>query len=164
MSGCGWPPEAIAEFLRQQFQLQLNYYQEHFPDGEFWLIEQEGRAIGRLYLSWGKTTLQLIDIALLPELRGTGLGSRLLNEVLARTDASGLAVTLHVESQNPAVRLYQRLGFDIVADKDVYLEMHRPPRSVTTDQVTDKALPRIRLDQNQQPRHISTERTVTRSD
>lgn len=129
MSACGWPPEAVSEFLRQQFQLQLHHYQEHFPDAEFWLIEQNGQAIGRLYLDWGQTTVQLIDIALLPEQRGAGLGSTLLGDVLTRADDRGLAAGLHVESHNPALRLYQRLGFSVIGDKSIYLEMRRPARN-----------------------------------
>lgn len=126
MSRSGWPVEAIAAFLQQQFNLQQRYYQEHFPDGEFWLIEHDGEAIGRLYLFWGETTLQLIDIALLPECRGVGLGTALLDELLTRADSRGLAVGLHVETDNPARRLYRRLGFAVVGENGVYLEMRRP--------------------------------------
>lgn len=129
MSRSGWPAEAIAELLQQQFNLQHRYYQEHFPDGEFWLIERDGEAIGRVYLFWGETTLQLIDISLLPEHRGTGLGSRLLGELLARADRQGLAVGLHVEADNPALRLYRRLGFEVIGDSGIYLEMRKPAGS-----------------------------------
>lgn len=126
MAHSGWPTEAIAAFLAQQFNLQHHYYQEHFPDGEFWLIEGDGQAIGRLYLFWGETRLQLIDIALLPEYRGVGLGTALLDELLVRADSRGLAVGLHVEANNPALRLYRRQGFEVVDDNGIYLEMRRP--------------------------------------
>ena len=126
MARSGWPAEAIAEFLAQQFTLQHRYYQEHFPDGEFWLIERDGQAIGRLYLFWGETTLQLIDISLLPEYRGAGLGTGLITDLLARAEARGLAVGLHVEGDNPALRLYRRLGFEVVGENGVYLKMHKP--------------------------------------
>lgn len=126
VSRSGWPAESIVEFLHQQFNLQHRYYQEHFSDGEFWLIEHAGQAIGRLYLFWGETTLQIIDITLLPEHRGAGLGSALLENLLTRAAARGLAVGLHVEGDNPALRLYQRLGFVVVGDSGVYLQMHKP--------------------------------------
>ncbi|NQD96317.1 GNAT family N-acetyltransferase [Pseudomonas sp. CrR25] len=126
MSRSGWPAAVIDGFLRQQFSLQHNYYQEHFPDGEFWLIERAGEAIGRLYLFWGETTLQLIDIALLPEYRGAGLGTTLLDGLRERADARGLAMGLHVETDNPALRLYRRLGFTVIGESGIYLEMRRP--------------------------------------
>nr|WP_216821267.1 GNAT family N-acetyltransferase [Marinobacterium profundum] len=163
LSAFGWPASAIDAFVLQQFWLQSRYYQDHFPNGDFWLIERHGQPIGRLYLAWGQVTVQLIDIALLPEQRGAGLGSRLLNELLARTDACGLAVKLHVESHNPALRLYQRLGFGIIADKDVYLEMHRSPQPATTDRLIDIRLPELRLDQKLL-RHSSMEPAAARPD
>lgn len=126
MSRSGWPAESIAEFLRQQFNLQHSYYQEHFSDGEFWLIERSGQAIGRLYLFWGETTLQIIDITLLPEYRGAGLGRSLLEDLLTRAAARGLAVGLHVEGDNPALHLYRQLGFVVVGDSGVYLQMRKP--------------------------------------
>lgn len=125
----GWSAEAIGEFLAQQFRLQHHYYQEHFPDGEFWVIEADTQAIGRLYLFWGETTLQLIDISLLPDYRGRGVGVALLQNLLALADARGLAVGLHVEEANPAFRLYQRLGFEVVGESGIYLEMCRPARA-----------------------------------
>ncbi|WP_020680923.1 GNAT family N-acetyltransferase [Marinobacterium rhizophilum] len=130
MSASGWDVKTINAFVQQQFELQSHHYQQHFPDAELWLIERDGHPIGRLYLYWGETSVQLIDISLLPEVRGTGLGSALLAEVIARAGARGCAVELHVESHNPALRLYQRLGFDIVEDKGIYLEMRRPGHRV----------------------------------
>lgn len=132
MAGCGWPSDAIEEFLREQCRLQFIYYQEHFPDGEFWLIEQHGKAVGRLYLFWGETTLQLIDIALLPEYRGKGLGTQLIDTLLVRADEAGIAIGLHVEVDNPALHLYQRRDFVVVGENGVYLKMRRPARNSRT--------------------------------
>jgi ribosomal protein S18 acetylase RimI-like enzyme len=112
MSRSGWSTAVIADFLKQQFALQDRYYREHFPDGEFWVVERNAQSVGRLYLHWGEHALQLIDIALMPKHRGAGLGSGLLRDLLARADERGFAVGLHVEAGNPALRLYQRLGFE----------------------------------------------------
>ena len=38
-----------------------------------------------------------------------------------RAAAAGKSVTIHVERMNPALRLYERLGFRLVEDKGVYL-------------------------------------------
>ncbi|ANG62757.1 acetyltransferase [Marinobacterium aestuarii] len=162
LSAFGWEVSAINAFLQQQFLLQSRYYQDHFPNADFWLIERHDQPIGRLYLLWDQASVQLIDIALLPEQRGAGLGSRLLNELLARTDTCGLAVKLHVESHNPALRLYLRLGFGIIADKGVYLEMQRPPRSATTDRFADVTLPKLWPDQNMPLSLPSAERVAAR--
>ncbi|MGC4010598.1 MAG: GNAT family N-acetyltransferase [Pseudomonas sp.] len=121
-----WPPAAIDAFLSQQFDAQHGYYQAHFPDAEFSVIEAGGQPIGRAYLYWGPEHLQIIDLALLPDYCGRGVGSRLLGEILARADALGLSVGLHVENYNPAQRLYQRHGFECLDENGVYLKLHRP--------------------------------------
>jgi ribosomal protein S18 acetylase RimI-like enzyme len=69
-----------------------------------------------------------MDITLLPEHRGSGLGTALLRELMAEGEAAGKPVTIHVEVYNPAMRLYQRLGFRQIADRGVYhlLEWRAP--------------------------------------
>ena len=91
----------------------------------------DGRAIGRLYRARvGTDEVRLLDIALLPEWRGRGIGSMLLGEMLATANASGDMVSLHVEVWNPVVHLYERLGFVEAGRNDVHIRMeHRSPPS-----------------------------------
>lgn len=131
MSHTGWPAEQIAAFLRQQFNAQHTYYQAHYSDGELLIIELDGQSIGRLYMFWGPTTLNLIDITLLPEFQGRGIGSSLIEAQLRRADELGLKVELFVEYFNPAQRLYGRLGFHVCGDSGVYLKLRRDARTDT---------------------------------
>ena len=64
-----------------------------------------------------------MDIALLPAFRGTGLGSQILSTLQSRARQSGKPLTIHVETNNPARRLYLRLGFEEQEAKGVYLLM-----------------------------------------
>ncbi|MDD1012706.1 GNAT family N-acetyltransferase [Pseudomonas rubra] len=132
MSYSGWPAEQIATFLRQQFEAQHTYYQHHYPDGEFSIIELNGTPIGRIYMFWGPTTLNLIDIALVPEYQMQGIGSALLAQQLQRVDELGLAVELSVETYNRAQRLYARTGFHVINESGVYLRMRRAPRNASS--------------------------------
>ncbi len=129
MSHSGWPAEQIAAFLSQQFNIQHAYYQTHYPDGEFLIVEQSGQAIGRLYLFWGQASLNLIDINLLPDYQGRGIGTALIEEQLRKVDKQGLGVDLFVEHHNPAMRLYERLGFHVNGDSGVYTRLRRDPRT-----------------------------------
>lgn len=131
MSRSGWPAQQIAAFLKQQFNAQHAYYQAHYADGELLIIELQGQPIGRLYMFWGATTLNLIDITLLPEFQGRGIGSALIEAQLRRADEQGLKVELFVESYNPAQRLYGRLGFYVCGDSGVYLKLRRDARTDT---------------------------------
>ncbi|GAB7529234.1 GNAT family N-acetyltransferase [Pseudomonas sp. 3A(2025)] len=127
VSRCGWSTEQIAAFLSQQFHAQHTYYQAHYAEADFWIIEHEGQPIGRIYLFWGPSIVNLIDITLLPEYQGHGIGSALIDAQLRRADELGLRMNLYVEAFNPAKRLYDRLGFIQCGDTGVYLQMRREP-------------------------------------
>jgi len=68
-----------------------------------------------------------MDIALLPDHRGAGIGTRLVRELLDEGARTGKRVSIHVEKHNPALRLYERLGFAPVADRGVYVLMAISP-------------------------------------
>lgn len=116
-----WPPEAKEAFLRQQFDAQDAWWRTHYAGATFEVVVVDGCDSGRLYLWEGPSEVRIVDIALLPEARGCGAGTALLRDVQARASAAGKSVTIHVERMNPALRLYERLGFRLVEDKGVYL-------------------------------------------
>lgn len=121
-----WAVEQKEAFLRQQFEAQHAWWREHYTGASFDLVLVGGKPAGRLYVDEWAREIRIVDIALLAEHRGRGVGTRLLRGVLERGDAAGKPVSIHVEKFNPALRLYQRLGFRLIEDKGVYLLMSRP--------------------------------------
>lgn len=115
-----WPDDAKRAFLRSQFEAQTRHYDTHYSDAEFCVLEREGRPIGRLILSWGERDAHIVDISLIPECCGQGLGTALLHAVQAQSPG---IVSIYVERFNPALRLYQRLGFVQEEDTGVYYRM-----------------------------------------
>ena len=122
-----WTPEQKAAFVHQQFQAQHTYWQENYIDTSWDLVVVDGEPAGRLYVARWPDDIRIVDIALMPEYRGGGLGTRLIRALLAEGDASGRRVSIHVELFNPARRLYERLGFVQSGEHGVYLLMERPP-------------------------------------
>lgn len=120
VAATGWPVEAQRQFLLQQFDAQHRHYQAHYPDAEWLVVERGAERIGRLYLEEWPSQVRIIDIALMPESRGQGIGAAILEDVVAMAAAVGKPVSIHVEKNNPAMRLYRRLGFGAVEDKGVY--------------------------------------------
>ena len=114
--------EQKSAFLAQQFAAQSAHYARHYGDASFDVVVVDGEPAGRLIVHRGGRTIVIVDIALLPEYRRRGIGGRLVADVLAE----GRTVTIHVERTNRALRLYERLGFVVVADDEVYLTLERP--------------------------------------
>lgn len=123
----GWSRSELEAFLHMQFTAQHTYYQQQFSSASYQIILLDGEPVGRLYLDYRTDSLHIIDIALLTAFRNQGIGTRFLREILAEGGKRNLPVRLHVESSNPAQRLYQRLGFRKIGDNGVYWLMEWLP-------------------------------------
>ena len=122
-----WTPADKQTFLRMQFEAQRRYYSEHFADAAFQIVEIDGQPAGRLYLDRRADELRIIDIALLPEFRGAGVGGQLMRDILDEGLRANLQVRIHVEHENPAMRLYERIGFQRIEQQGVYYLMEWTP-------------------------------------
>ena len=109
------------DFLRMQFRMQHTFYMENYTETDFLIIMKKGFPIGRIYLSHWKDQIRIVDIALLPEYRNNGIGTRLIKDVMEEARCKNIFVSAHVEKYNPALRLYDRLGFKGAEDREVYL-------------------------------------------
>jgi ribosomal protein S18 acetylase RimI-like enzyme len=122
-----WSDEQKAAFVRQQFDAQDAYYREHYDPATFDVIEDDGTPVGRLYVARWEHEIRIMDIALVPEHRGRGIGTALLETLLDEAATTGKRLSIHVEVNNPARRLYERLGFSPVEERGVYVLMEAAP-------------------------------------
>ena len=122
-----WDATQQAAFLEQQFSAQHEYYQAHYVGADFAVILRAGQPVGRLYVARWAQEIRIVDIALLAEHQGAGIGTQLLTALLAEGTQTQKLVSIHVEQFNPALRLYQRLGFIPVSLHGIYYLMHRLP-------------------------------------
>ena len=111
-----WSEELKQKFLEFQFNAQHNYYQEIYTGAHFWMIEKKGESIGRLYLdeNFENKTVRIIDITLLPEWRGKGIGNQIIMDIIHFAAKRNQPVSIHVESFNPAMNLYKKMGFELI--------------------------------------------------
>lgn len=115
-----WGEQQTKLFLQQQFDAQHIHYMEQYPDADWLVIIQKRVRIGRIYLERWPSQHRLIDIALVSDKQGQGLGAALILDLMDEAEQHDKALSLHVEKFNPAKELYQSLGFETVADKGVY--------------------------------------------
>jgi ribosomal protein S18 acetylase RimI-like enzyme len=112
-----WSDEQRQEFLRTQFDAQHSYYHERFSDADYQVILVDEEAVGRLYVARDKKTVQILDIAVLPERRRAGVGTAVIQELLFEAGKSETAVQIFVETFNPSLGLFERLGFSRIAEE-----------------------------------------------
>lgn len=122
-----WSREQKNAFIRMQFQAQRSHYLTHYPGATFDVIEVDGERAGRLYVHRGEESVRIVDVALQPNVRGRGIGTSLLRALIAEVLPTGKKLSIHVEKFNPAMRLYQRLGFRKVNEHGVYDLMELAP-------------------------------------
>ena len=108
----GCDPAMREQLIRMQSEAQQTHYRAHYPRAQVSLIvDSDGTRIGRLYVDRGPHEIRLVDISLLPAYRRRGIGQLLLRALMAEGEQATLPVRLSVLSGNPAIHLYQRLGF-----------------------------------------------------
>src|SRR5215468_8153976 len=122
-----WDEAQKAAFLQMQFAAQHQFYQERYTQTDFLIILHDTVPVGRLYIARWQDEIRIVDIALLPPYRHTGIGTAILRDLLAEAAVAHQPVRMHVEKFNPALRLYARLGFAPIEDKGVYLFMEWAP-------------------------------------
>jgi ribosomal protein S18 acetylase RimI-like enzyme len=115
-----WPEAEKAGFVHMQFNLQHMHFQKQYPQADWLVIMREAEELGRLYIERRAREHRIIDLALLPEHRGKGIGEALLRDVMDEAAGRRKAVSIHVEKTSPAMRLLRRLGFTVRDDNGVY--------------------------------------------
>lgn len=116
--GTDWNEEQKKMFIEQQFFAQHRYYQDNYKDANFYILEKENSIIGRLYIdySFEQKIIHIIDITLLPDWQKQSIGTTILNKVIKQAEDKNFNINIHVETFNPAMALYKRLGFVKVSE------------------------------------------------
>jgi ribosomal protein S18 acetylase RimI-like enzyme len=123
----GWSAGQVDAFIDMQFEAQHRDYWRNYDTTRFRIVTCDGIDAGRLYVERRSDELRVVDIALLPGFRGRGIGSGLFAGLFDEADAERIAVRIHVEHENPAQRLYLRLGFAFTGEPGpIYRLMERP--------------------------------------
>ncbi len=116
----GWTPQQQDAFLRSQYQTQMMSYRMQMPDSVVSVVFFGGAAAGRLIVVRGADVINLVDIAVLPQFRRTGIAGTLIRQL----QAEGNPIELMVNRNNAgAIRLYSSLGFVITGGTELDILM-----------------------------------------
>ena len=125
--GVAAPPKSIIE------QEDLQVYIEDFgryPDDHCLVVEVDGKVVGAVWVRMMDDYGHIDDrtpslaISLYKEYRNRGIGTELLQRMLdLLIDKGYTQVSLSVQKANYALRMYQKAGFEIVADRGDEVQM-----------------------------------------
>jgi GNAT superfamily N-acetyltransferase len=119
----GLPEPTLAQLLAMQFQAQQIGYATQFPHAVDQILWNGTTRIGRMLVNESESEIWLVDIGILSAYRGQGLGGHFLQELCVRATAAQLPLRLSVRFNNPAQRLYERLGFVRTGGDGMYIAM-----------------------------------------
>lgn len=109
----GMIPEPM---LLQQAEFQHAAHNGAHPHAMHRVAMLDGVPVARIMIDWDAAESHCVDIAVLPAHQGKGIGLALLQAWLDVADRRGQPAQLEVREDNPAGRLYLRLGFQPVPD------------------------------------------------
>lgn len=124
-----WGLEAAQQemILRLQFTARRQHYEIAFPGADHQIILCDDRPAGRILVFRSEREIRLVDIALVSEHRGAGIGASLIRGLMLEAQSASKPLVLHVEKSNRAARLYERLGFSTTADTGGHYRMEFVP-------------------------------------
>lgn len=128
-----WDQAQREAFVHMQYLAQRHHYQVNFPDCEHQVILSDTERVGRVYIARLSSAIRILDITILPGRRNRGIGTSVLAEMLKESDETTKPVQIFVESFNPSLRLFERLGFMKVDASDYNFLMERAPAAHIRD-------------------------------
>jgi len=106
-----WDEQQRHAFLKMQLDAQHLHYRGHYPVAQYLVILVDGLAAGRLYVAETSEEIRILDITVLPEYRGSGIGTAIIKELMPIAAATGKPLGIYVESFSRSLGLFERLGF-----------------------------------------------------
>jgi len=113
-----------ASLIEMQFRGRAATYAAQYPGAEdLILLDEDDQPIGRLLLDRNAFRWRVVDIAIQAARRGQGWATQVLRQCQREATAAGVGLALQVNLENPARRLYERLGFQVESQDALSLEM-----------------------------------------
>lgn len=125
-------PEQKQAFLAMQYEAQKRHYCATYPQAFNEVICADEVGVGRCWTAELDDELRVMDIAILPEWRGRGIGAKVLRELIVQSESLAKPLRVWVEVWNPAQAIFQHLGFQQVKSEGINLLFERKAEKATT--------------------------------
>ena len=119
--------EKINRELKLDMAAQVISFQKQWDVTQVRIITSDGADIGWLQSATQDGTYFLGQLFVDAPLQGQGIGTEVMRRLINEATRNGRTMTLGVVKINPALRLYERLGFRIVGQDERKFYMRREP-------------------------------------
>jgi ribosomal protein S18 acetylase RimI-like enzyme len=103
--------ELYHKVIAQQYDSQHSFYFANYGTAHYGVIQWTDQPIGRLYVDYRDDEVRVLDIAILPEFRGRGIGRIVMTGLCLDAAMRRKPVRLCVHYLSRALRFYRHLGF-----------------------------------------------------
>ena len=118
LAGAGLTAAQTEIFITTQFNAQTADYRRRFPNADLSVVLHQGVRMGRFYVSRSDDEVRILDLTLLPAHRNIGIGTGLIEQLLTEARQCERAVRIYLDNGSQSVRLFERLGFSKVEERD----------------------------------------------
>lgn len=119
-------------FILMQYAAQKKHYEEYYADADHFIVMCDGERAGRFIAESMEEEIRLVDLAILPKFRSSGIGTAIIQDYQGEGAESSRKCTLHVINGNPSIRLYERLGFVVTGENGMHHKMEWTPSASGT--------------------------------
>ena len=115
-------------------EIQNEAYKRHYENADWekmhCIIEFDGKPVGTFINFYDDEEIRLADIVIAKSHRGLGVGFAVIQGVQGEAENSKRPLRLHVEKTNPALQLYEQMGFRLLEDRGSHLFLEWTPPSL----------------------------------
>lgn len=115
--------ELMKPYVELTHKWDRTKFRESFSLEHTHIIQFHNQDIGMLKVEQRDGYIFLGDIQIKKEFQGKGIGSRLINDLIQNSKSQALPIRLRVLKGNPAIKLYQRVGFALIHELDNCYEL-----------------------------------------
>lgn len=123
MAAVPWTEQQKLSFLRSQLAVQTREYTSRYPQAEHSIVLVNGREVGRSFIVRQPDELHVLDVAVLPEERGYGVGSELVRRWQREAADAGVPLTICVETFNSSLSFFANRGFQATEQNGFHVQM-----------------------------------------
>jgi ribosomal protein S18 acetylase RimI-like enzyme len=126
------PEPMKRQLIRMQYTAQKDSYSSEFPGSSFEIVLRDELKVGRIWIARLADSFHLVDIAIIPEARNSGIGTNLVRDLQREAQAAQKPVRLSAFRFNRgSVGFHQRLGFTVIREDEIQFYFEWNPVNIS---------------------------------